>query len=145
MHYSNEPQNCRELIRAAGAAGVTFHRAIDVSRDPRDALEAIIALGCERVLTSGAAPDASAGADAIHALVDQAQGRIAVMAGAGVTSANLAGIRARAGAHEFHASAKVALPSRSIAAARLGDMAAGEMRTDAAEVRALVAALRAEM
>ena len=46
---------CRALIAAAGNLGVTFHRAFDLSRDPAQALEDLVALGCERVLTSGGA------------------------------------------------------------------------------------------
>jgi len=144
-HGDVDSRNCRELIRAAGAAGVTFHRAIDVSRDPRDALEAIIALGCERVLTSGAAADASTGAPVIRSLVEQAANRIIVMPGAGIGSGNVAAIRAQTGAREFHASARSALPSRLVGAAgALPDMSVGEIRTDATQVRALLAALSAD-
>lgn len=53
---------CGELIAAAGSLGVTFHRAFDAVRDARRALEAVVALGCERILTSGGAADASTGA-----------------------------------------------------------------------------------
>ena len=144
-HGDVDSQNCRELIGAAGAAGVTFHRAIDVSRDPRDALEAIIALGCERVLTSGAAADASTGAPVIRSLVEQAANRIIVMPGAGIGSGNVAAIRAQTSAREFHASARSALPSRLVGAAgALPDMSVGEIRTDATQVRALLAALSAD-
>jgi len=147
-HGDVDSGNCRELIRAAGAAGaagVTFHRAIDVSRDPRDALEAIIALGCERVLTSGAAADASTGAPVIRSLVEQAATRIIVMPGAGIGAGNVAAIRAQTGAREFHASARSALPSRLVGAAgALPDMSVGEIRTDATQVRALLAALSAD-
>ncbi|MGO1072856.1 copper homeostasis protein CutC [Lysobacter sp. CA199] len=97
---------CRELIAAAGSLGVTFHRAFDASRDQNRALEAAIELGCERILTSGAASDAWQGADRIAALVEQAAGRIALMAGAGVSAQNIAVLARRARVRELHASAK---------------------------------------
>ena len=96
---------CRVLVTAAGPLGVTFHRALDASRDPAQALEAAIGLGCERVLTSGARATAPAGADTIAALVRQAAGRIRVMAGAGIDPSNIGTLRARSAADEFHASA----------------------------------------
>ena len=54
---------CQKLIEAAGDMNVTFHRAFDMSRDPKEALEDIISLGCTRVLTSGQEPDAVQGSD----------------------------------------------------------------------------------
>jgi len=135
--------NCRALVRAAGTLGVTFHRAIDVSRDPQAALDDIIALGCERVLTSGAAPSAPLGALAIRKLVVQAADRIIVMPGAGVNGANVALLRTQTGANELHASARMQLPSRARTPdSTLSDMTAGEFRTDVDQVRALVTALR---
>ena len=137
---------CRALIAAANGMGVTFHRAIDVSRDPLQALEDAIALGCERVLSSGARSGALEGAELLAAMVRQADGRIGVMPGAGVTAANLADVRRRTGAREFHASAKRVLPSamRHAADPALG-MSDGETRTDADEVRRLVAALQQDI
>ena len=134
--------NCRELMRAAGRLGVTFHRAIDVSRDPSAALEDIIALGCERVLTSGAAANAPLGALAIRKQVVQAADRIIVMPGAGVDASTVALLRAQTGATEFHASARITLRSRvRDASGILMDMADGETRSSIEQVRALVAAL----
>lgn len=134
---------CRALIGAAHGLGVTFHRAIDASHDPRRALEDLIALGCERVLASGAQRSAMAGAPLLRELVAQAGERIVVMPGAGIDAGNIAGLRDATGAREFHASAKIALPSRRRHAPPLAlDMEAGEWRTDADEVRRLVAALR---
>jgi len=75
---------CRELLRAAGPLQVTFHRAFDAARDLPAALEQVIGLGCQRVLTSGGQASADAGADVLAALVAQAAGRISVMAGAGL-------------------------------------------------------------
>ena len=134
---------CRALIAAAKGMGVTFHRAIDVSCEPLRALEDTIALGCARVLSSGARASALEGADLLAAMVRQADSRIIVMPGAGISSANLAELRRLTGAQEFHASAKRALASgmRHAAEPALG-MSGGETRTDAEEVRRLVAALR---
>ena len=67
---------CRALTGAAGSMGVTFHRAFDLVRDPRRALEDVVALGCERVLTSGGQPAALEGAGLIRELVAQAAGRL---------------------------------------------------------------------
>jgi len=136
-----DADRCRALIAAASGLGVTFHRAFDMSRDPETALEDIIALGCERVLTSGAQADAPAGAALIRKLVEQAAGRISVMPGAGVSAQNIASLRALTGAREFHASAKRELPSRMRGGNALPGMTAGEVLSDVEQVRALVAAL----
>lgn len=134
---------CRPLIAAAGKLGVTFHRAFDLSRDPARALEDIIALGCERVLTSGTQPSAVDGAALIHDLVVQANERLLVMPGAGVTAQNIIALAAATGAHEFHASAKLQLPSgMQHRRPRLGDMEGGEWRSEEAQVRALANALQ---
>lgn len=134
---------CRALVSAAKHLGVTIHRAIDVSRDPLRTLEDAIALGCERVLSSGAQPGAPQGADLLRDMVQRAGERIVVMPGAGINAGNLAALRAATGAREFHASAKRILPSamRHAIDARLG-MSDGETRTDAEEVRRLAVALR---
>lgn len=134
---------CREQIAAAGSLGITLHRAFDAARDPGRALEAAVALGCERILTSGAAADAFAGAERIAALVAQAAGRIALMAGAGVTLQNIAELARRAGVRELHASAKA--PRRSAMRYRneaLAGLSPDWSQSDAQRVRELVAALR---
>ncbi|MFC3814790.1 copper homeostasis protein CutC [Lysobacter sp. GCM10012299] len=135
---------CRELMAAAGNLGVTFHRAFDVARDQKLALEAVIGLGCERVLTSGAHSSAPEGADTIAALMRQADGRIRVMAGAGITEDNLAALVARSGADEFHASAKMLLASRMQHIGRgIAGLDAHWLQSDVTRVRALRAALDA--
>lgn len=107
----NVDPRCRELVSAAGNVGVTFHRAIDASVDLSRSLEAIVALGCERVLTSGGCASALTGAQVIADLVKQAGDRIAVMAGAGIRSGNLAEVAQLTGAHEFHGSARAVIKS----------------------------------
>jgi copper homeostasis protein len=135
---------CGELIAAAGTIGITFHRAFDVARDQAQALEAVIGLGCERVLTSGAQSTAPEGADAIAALVRQAGRRIRVMAGAGISEHNLAALVSRSGADEFHASAKVIRSSRMQHVGKaIAGLDAHWLQSDADRVRALRAALDA--
>lgn len=133
---------CRALMAAAGGMGVTFHRAFDLARDPRRALETIAALGCERVLTSGGQASAMEGAALIRALVAQAAGRVSVMPGAGVDAGNLAALAAATGASEFHASAKRQLPSgMRHRPAGLAEMQGGELRSDEGQIQALVQVL----
>ncbi|MGH7592422.1 MAG: copper homeostasis protein CutC [Gemmatimonadales bacterium] len=81
---------------------LTFHRAFDVCRDPRTALDALIRLGFDRVLTSGQAAAAWEGRRLLSELVSQATGRITVMAGGGITEANIADLIAATGVREVH-------------------------------------------
>jgi copper homeostasis protein len=134
---------CREWVAAAGTLDKTFHRAIDVCRNPAQALEDIIALGFNRVLSSGGAANALQGAVRLRALMKQADGRIAIMPGAGINAGNIAEICVAIGAQEFHASAKRALPSRMcFSPANVLGIGGGENRSDMEEVRRLVEALR---
>jgi copper homeostasis protein len=133
---------CALFVRAAEGMGLTFHRAFDLVDDQSSALETVIDLGFERVLTSGGMQSAVAGASSIARLVAQAGGRIVVMPGAGIEPGNVLGLREATRAREFHASAKKRLPSamRRVPGDALG-MGAGEIRTDVDTVRALVTAL----
>ena len=92
----------RELIDAARPLQVTFHRAFDVCRDAGRALETLIALGVERVLTSGQAATAPEGAETIAELVRQAAGRIVVLPGGGITEENVATLVRATGVTEVH-------------------------------------------
>lgn len=137
-----EQIRCSWLMDAALGMDVTFHRAIDVCRDPLQALEDIIALGCDRILTSGGQPSAEAGAAAIAELVQQADGRIAIMPGGGINPDNVVDVLRKTGARAVHASAKVQHDSgMHHRAGILRDMEYGPERTDLAHVRALASAL----
>jgi copper homeostasis protein len=133
---------CDRFLDEAQGMEITFHRAFDLVDDPRSALETLVELGFDRVLTSGGMPSAVAGAGRLARLVAQAGRRISVMPGAGIEPGNIAALRDATRAHEFHASAKRRLPSamRRLPADPLG-MGAGETRTDVETVRALVAAI----
>ncbi|MDR1983399.1 MAG: transglutaminase domain-containing protein [Prevotellaceae bacterium] len=94
----------RELINIAHqySMGVTFHRAFDRSRDLFRSLEDIIELGCERILTSGGCNTAIEGADTIRRLIAQADNRIAIMAGAGITPENAEDLITKTVLKEIH-------------------------------------------
>ncbi len=102
----------KELIEMARPMQVTFHRAFDMTRDPFEALETIIGLGCQRILTSGHAALAMQGSALISELVKSAGSRIIIMPGSGINDSNLEELHAIAGASEYHLSASAPVKSR---------------------------------
>ena len=93
----------RELIAAARGRAVTFHRAIDETRDVLAAVETLASLGVARVLSSGAAPTAFEGADTLAAMVERAGDALRVVAGGGVRAHSVAALVRRSGVREVHA------------------------------------------
>lgn len=91
----------------ARRVSITFHRTFDRCRRPFEALEQIIGLGCDRILTSGQEATAEAGAATLRELRRRARGRIGILPGGGVTPGNAARILAATGCTEIHASASV--------------------------------------
>ena len=106
-----DKENCAQLVKTAGPMGVTFHRAFDRAADPLKALEDIIDIGCERILTSGARPTAAEGTPLLRQLVEKAAGRIRIMVGGGVRAENIVALQRETGATEFHSAALVRIPS----------------------------------
>lgn len=94
------------LVELAYPLGVTFHRAFDWAVNPFEALEDLISIGCERILTSGQRPTAIEGADMIDKLVRQADERIIIMPGSGIRASNIAALAAKTAAGEYHSSAR---------------------------------------
>jgi copper homeostasis protein len=141
-------ERLRALVAAAGPLPVTFHRAFDLCADPAEALEVLVAAGVTRVLTSGQAASASAGAEAIARHVAQAGDRLAVMAGAGVRPENVRELVVRTGVREVHLSATMWRPGAMrfrregvpMATAPAPDEHS-RRQTDGAAVAAVVAAL----
>lgn len=91
----------------ARRVSITFHRAFDRCRRPFEALEQIIGLGCDRILTSGKEATAETGAAMLRELRRRARRRIGILPGGGVTPGNAARILAATGCTEIHASASV--------------------------------------
>ena len=130
------------LIRAAEGMEATLHRVIDTLSDPVAAVDQAVALGFERILTSGGAATAPQGQAVIRAMLHAAAGRIAIMAGSGVTPAAVPELAAL-GVRDFHAScaAPVANEAASVA---LGFGQPYRRDTDARTTRNLRAALTAQ-
>jgi copper homeostasis protein len=105
-------ERCERLMEMAAPLDITFHRAFDMTRDRAEALEDLATLGIRRVLTSGGHTDVPTGLAEIHALVEQAAGRLSVMPGGGVTEGNVADIVRATGVREIHLSARHEVRSR---------------------------------
>ncbi|MBR0263595.1 MAG: copper homeostasis protein CutC [Prevotella sp.] len=97
-------ETTRRLVAASEGKPVTFHRAFDVCRDPSAALEQIISLGCQRILTSGQQPKAEQGVSLLKALQQQAGDRLIIMPGGGVNTENARLIIDQTGCREIHGS-----------------------------------------
>ncbi len=100
-----------ELIALTRPLSFTFHRAFDVAADPYQALRDLMALGVDRLLTSGQATTALEGAVLIAELIQMAEGRIIVMPGSGVNENTVQPLYQRTGAAEYHFSARKTLDS----------------------------------
>ncbi|WP_095515688.1 copper homeostasis protein CutC [Rubrivirga sp. SAORIC476] len=117
----------RALVETAGPSPVIVHRAVDAARDLDEAMDALVACGARRVLTSGGTANALAGADRLAHLIERLGADLAVMPGGGVRASNVAEVVPRTGAREVHSGAS--LP--------------GSGHVDAIEVRRLRAVLDA--
>lgn len=119
------------LAERANDMGRTLHRAFDLVPDPIEALERATSLGFERILTSGLAVKAGDGVPVLRHLVEQAEGRISIMAGSGITPSNVADIVAETGVREVHASCRLSVISSDDALIRFGFAAQPDYRTSA--------------
>ncbi|MBQ6287515.1 MAG: hypothetical protein IJK73_07690 [Bacteroidales bacterium] len=90
------------LLEAAEGLHVTFHRAFDECSDPFTALDDIVSLGIERLLTAGHASNVNDGAFTLKELQKAANGRIVIMAGSGVRRENVHELEKLTRLDEFH-------------------------------------------
>ena len=118
----------RRFVELSAPLPVTFHRAFDECTDPLKALEQIIDCGCARILTSGCQSTAVEGTEMLQQLVKQADGRITILAGSGITPENAAALKQQTCVPEIHGSCKMT-------------RADGAWETDAEQVRLLLGKL----
>lgn len=106
----------RRLVELARPMSITFHRAFDRTADPMKALEDIISLGCNRILTSGQQPKAIDGISLLAQLEKKLKEYplppIQLLAGSGVNEENIRQIFDATGIHEYHFSARVNVVSK---------------------------------
>ncbi len=106
-----DKERSKELIDLARPLSVTFHRAFDMTPDPNRALEDIIDVGADRILTSGQANKAIDGMEVLASIVRRAGNRINIMAGSGVNTNNILKIMTYTHAREFHVSGRKLIES----------------------------------
>ena len=127
---------CRTVIGGGSNSRWVFHRAIDLVADPLRALEILIDLGFERILTSGGMPTAMEGAENIARLRDSARDRIQILLGAGVRPHNVVELLRRTGCTQVHGTFSQTEPSEG------GFVSPGSIpATDGRQVRACRAAI----
>ncbi len=131
------------LVELAYPLGVTFHRAFDRTADAFKAMEDIIEIGCERILTSGQRPNALDGADLIAQLIEQADERIIIMPGSGVRSDNIIELVKRTGASEFHTSARINTESGMLYSNAAMNENLRSVSVDTVEVKKIITNLKA--
>ncbi len=103
---------CAELRASCGNIPAVFHRAWDKVPRNADEMESLIALGFNRILTSGGAETASIGASIIREMIRSAAGRIEILAGAGIRSGTVAEIVRRTGCRQVHGTFKKIAPNQ---------------------------------
>jgi copper homeostasis protein len=101
-----------ELRVLSGDMEFTCHRAFDMTVDKFKALEDLISIGIDRILTSGGKNKAPEGVSLIKQLIDKANGRIIIMPGSGVNEDTVSEIRKNSGAREFHVTGRSLYPGR---------------------------------
>lgn len=98
------------LKALAGNMGFTCHRAFDMTIDKYKALEELIDLGVDRILTSGGKNKAPEGKGLIKEIIHKASGRIAIMPGSGVNEETILDLRDHTQAKEFHVTGRSLFP-----------------------------------
>lgn len=112
------PEGCLDLskmehlMKAAGPMSVTLHRAFDMCKDPMEALRQAIQLGIRIILTSGQAPTCLEGMTMLKNLLQAAEGRVIIQAGAGVNKNAVSVLLAETALRAYHMSGKKVLPSK---------------------------------
>lgn len=107
-----DTKRTKRLVDLARPMSVTFHKAFDMTRDPLRALESLIQIGVDRVLTSGQEYSVIEGIELVTELVRCAGERIIIMPGGNLTTRNIKKVINATGAREAHIVGTVSIESR---------------------------------
>ena len=111
---SLDVEHLAQLMEEAKGMSVTLHRAFDVCRDPFEALETAKELGVNTILTSGQRKSAKEGVEILKQLALKADGKVDIMAGAGIDADAIRYLAPKTGITTFHMSGKMTLDSRMV-------------------------------
>ena len=139
--------NTGQLARFKETAGdmeIALHRAFDVCLDPMQAMEEVISLGYDTILTSGQAATAWEGRELLKELQEKSRGRIEILAASGISPAVIQKLVPYTGISSYHMSGKIEIESAmTFRKSGIGLGLSEEkdyklVRTDSAAVRASV-------
>jgi copper homeostasis protein len=116
----------RQLVELARPLKTTYHRAFDMSADPRRSLEQVVETGADRILTSGGEQTAVEGAETLRSLIKLANGRVIIMACGGIDAENVGAVIEKTGVREVHVGLRA--PSASPMRYRNENIAMGTVR-----------------
>lgn len=97
-------ERTKELIDLASGLKVTFHMAFDEIDDKFEALNQLISMNVDRVLTKGCKTCALDGKNTLKNLVEKSDNRITILVGGGVTYKNYKELSNYIGCNEMHGS-----------------------------------------
>ncbi len=109
---SIDTERTRQLVELSKPLAFTFHRAFDCIPNPYKALEQLVELNVDRILTSGQESSAEKGIFVLQQLKKLANGRITILPGGGINSENALVFKGGA-FDEIHCSAEVTKPIMS--------------------------------
>lgn len=92
----------KRLIKAAKNMNISFHMAFDEIENKKKAIDTLIELGVDRILTKGGIKPAAENLDSLKSLVEYADDRITILAGGGITKGNFEAIVEKTGVKEVH-------------------------------------------
>jgi copper homeostasis protein len=105
---------CHQFRALCGRAEFVFHKAFDCTGNLQESFEQLAACGVDRVLTSGGASTALAGALTLRALCAQSRGRVQILAGGGIRGSNAEQVLQLSGCVELHAGVREIVDSEAV-------------------------------
>ncbi len=108
---SVDTKRCEKLMKIFDSDKITFHRAFDVTSNMEKALDDIISLGFERILTSGGEVNVMTGIISLKRIIQKAGDKIIIMPGSGINERNIKYIKDTLNAKEYHMQANKTVES----------------------------------